>query len=241
MCFPFSPGKRETHKQFDPHPFPGQSREVVCVYWFFSRLSVGVIKPLASDRGAGEEPLQIGNKECREERWKECRSPKDLCHTRERHCFQHSSWHPPCSRQCVQCFAGVPLQHPCLRPIASSSWAPSKGRELNTNFFFSNFSGTPGISRQNPGISRQKSLISLVSRDILNFLAPPLRVEDPYPTGKYPDSKVWVCALFSFLTKNPTSHKKVHWSLQSTTGSMRIFWLFGCGFFAYNWKLPAYS
>ena len=23
MCFPFSPGKRETHKQFDPHPFPG--------------------------------------------------------------------------------------------------------------------------------------------------------------------------------------------------------------------------
>ena len=35
MCFPFSPGKRETHKQFDPHPFPGQSREVVYVYWFF--------------------------------------------------------------------------------------------------------------------------------------------------------------------------------------------------------------
>ena len=36
MCFPFSPGKRETHKQFDPHPFPGQSHEVVYVYWFFS-------------------------------------------------------------------------------------------------------------------------------------------------------------------------------------------------------------
>ena len=35
MCFPFSPGKRETHKQFDPHPFPGQSREIVYVYWFF--------------------------------------------------------------------------------------------------------------------------------------------------------------------------------------------------------------
>ena len=35
MCFPFSWGKRETHKQFDPHPFPGQSREVVYVYWFF--------------------------------------------------------------------------------------------------------------------------------------------------------------------------------------------------------------
>ena len=35
MCFPLCfPGKRETHKQFDPHPFPGQSRGVVYVYWF---------------------------------------------------------------------------------------------------------------------------------------------------------------------------------------------------------------
>ena len=44
---------------------------------------------------------------------------------------------------------------------------------MNTNFFFSNSSGTSGISRQNPGISRQKSLISLVSRHVSNFLAPP--------------------------------------------------------------------
>ena len=36
MCFPFSPEKGETHKHFDPHPFPGQSCEVVYVYWFFS-------------------------------------------------------------------------------------------------------------------------------------------------------------------------------------------------------------
>ena len=47
-----------------------------------------------------------------------------------------------------------------------------RGRELNTNFFFSSFSGTAGISRQNTGISHQKSLISLVSRDMPNFLAP---------------------------------------------------------------------
>ena len=32
MCFPFSSGKGETHKQFDPHPFPGQSREVVLLF-----------------------------------------------------------------------------------------------------------------------------------------------------------------------------------------------------------------
>ena len=47
-----------------------------------------------------------------------------------------------------------------------------RGRKLNTNFSFSNFSGTAGISRQNPGISRPKSVISLVSRGIPNFLAP---------------------------------------------------------------------
>ena len=45
-------------------------------------------------------------------------------------------------------------------------------RKLNPNIFFSNFSGAPGISRQNPGISRPKSLISLFSRDVSNFLAP---------------------------------------------------------------------
>ena len=71
-------------------------------------------------------------------------------------------------------------------------------RKLNTNFFFSNFSGACGISRQNPGISRSKSLISLVSRDVSNFLPPPVHVEDPYPTGKYPDQKVWVWVPFSF-------------------------------------------
>ena len=30
MCFPFSPGKRETHKQFDPHQ---KGLEVCCCLW----------------------------------------------------------------------------------------------------------------------------------------------------------------------------------------------------------------
>ena len=47
-----------------------------------------------------------------------------------------------------------------------------RGRELNPNIFFSNFSGASGISRQNPGISRQRSLIPWVSRDVPNFSAP---------------------------------------------------------------------
>ena len=43
---------------------------------------------------------------------------------------------------------------------------------MNTNLFFSNFSGAPGISRQNPGISRQKVWFPWVSKDIPNLLAP---------------------------------------------------------------------
>ena len=57
-------------------------------------------------------------------------------------------------------------------------------RKLNTNFFVSNFVGTSGISRQNPGISRQKSMISLVSRDIPNFLAPTPSRGRPLPKRK---------------------------------------------------------
>ena len=75
----------------------------------------------------------------------------------------------------------------------------SRGQKLNPKFFFSNFSGTAGISQQNPGISRQKSLISLLSRGIPNFLPPPLHVEDPHPTGRYPDPKVWVWVRFSSM------------------------------------------
>ena len=41
-----------------------------------------------------------------------------------------------------------------------------------TQFCFLKLFGRRGISQQDPGISRQKSLISLVSRDIPNFLAP---------------------------------------------------------------------
>ena len=57
---------------------------------------------------------------------------------------------------------------PSLRSVVDFG----RERKLNTNFFFSNLSGTSGISRQNPGISRQKSLVSLISRDIPNFSAP---------------------------------------------------------------------
>ena len=78
-----------------------------------------------------------------------------------------------------------------------------RGQNLNTNLFFSNFSGASGISRQNPGISRPKksSRFPWFRGTYRTFWPPPLRVEDSYPTGKYPHSKVWVCALSSCLKK----------------------------------------
>ena len=121
----------------------------------------------------------------------------------------------------------------------------TRGQKLNTNFILPNFSGTAGISQQNPGIScqsqlaekqqeqillynfgflnlqcyfwekfhrksplhpgrnkisRPKSLISWFRGTYQAFWPPPLHVEDPYANGKYPDSRVWACALFLCLT-----------------------------------------
>ena len=50
----------------------------------------------------------------------------------------------------------------------------SRGRELNTNLFFSNFSGASGLSWQNFGISRQINLISLGFDRHIELFAPPL-------------------------------------------------------------------
>ena len=40
--FPFSPGKRETHQQFDPTHFRDNPAKLFIVYWFFSPPSVVV-------------------------------------------------------------------------------------------------------------------------------------------------------------------------------------------------------
>ena len=72
-----------------------------------------------------------------------------------------------------------------------------RGQKLNTDFFFSNFSGASGISRQNPLTSRQKCLISLASRDTSNFLAPTPSRGRPLPHRKIPGLKsLGLCSLF---------------------------------------------
>ena len=88
--------------------------------------------------------------------------------------------------------------------------AQSRGRKLNTNLFFSNFSGASGISRQNPGISRQKSLIPWVSRDIPNFLAPTPSRGRPPPHQKISGLKSLGLGSFFVPDKGPRGHPFEH-------------------------------
>ena len=78
----------------------------------------------------------------------------------------------------------------------------TRGQKLNPNIFFSNFSGASGISRQNPGISRQKSLIPWVSRDIPNFLGPTPSRGRPPPHQKISGLKSLGLGSFFVPEKN---------------------------------------
>ena len=89
----------------------------------------------------------------------------------------------------------------------AASPRPWIGDENWTHTFFSlKLFGHPRISWQNPGISRKKSLISLVSRDISNFWPPPLYMEDPLPHRKISGLKS--LGLCSFLM---SKRKRVAW------------------------------
>ena len=77
--------------------------------------------------------------------------------------------------------------------FSSDSLSPTnRERKLNTNIFFLKLFGRPRDVPTNPGISRPKSLIPWFRGTYRTFWPPPVHVEDPYPTGKYPDQKVWV-------------------------------------------------
>ena len=113
----------------------------------------------------------------------------------------------------------------------------SRGQKMNTNFFSSNFSGTTGISQQNPRMSRQKSLISLASRDIPNFLAPTPLCRRPLPHRKISGLKsLGLCSVFVFETsacrRNPltqshvmTCRKRLCFGVRAQT---LAFWGFAC-------------
>ena len=77
------------------------------------------------------------------------------------------------------------------------------GTKIEHKLFFSNFSGTSGISRQDPGISRQKSVVSLASRDIPNFSAPTPSRGRPPPHPKISGPKSLGLVSFFFPDRKP--------------------------------------
>ena len=84
---------------------------------------------------------------------------------------------------------------------------------MRTNFFCTNFLNTPkspGTSRQNsrdiPDYSLRNPRKTNFRVRARTFRPPPLRVEDPHPTGRSPDPKSYnLCALFSCLNNTKTT------------------------------------
>ena len=92
----------------------------------------------------------------------------------------------------------IPVSLPRTLGYACTFYASTSPPPMNPNFFFSNFSGAAGTSQHNPGISRKKSLISLVSRDIPNFLAPTPSRGRPPPQRKISGPKSLGLGSFFF-------------------------------------------
>ena len=71
----------------------------------------------------------------------------------------------------------------------------NKGPKIEHKLFSSNFLGAPGISRQKSRDVGRTICFPWVSR--------PVRVEDPHPTRRYPDQKVWVWVPCFFPDNTP--------------------------------------
>ena len=78
--------------------------------------------------------------------------------------------------------------------VASASpWAI-----IEHNLFFLKLFGHPGIPRPKSQDIQPKFCFPWVSKEIRMFETHPIQVKVTYPTGRYPDPKVWVRAA-SFL------------------------------------------
>ena len=64
-----------------------------------------------------------------------------------------------------------------------------RGQKSNTNFFFSNLSGTPGYPGKIPDIPPKKFGFPGFHSGHTELFGP-LYVEEPHPNGRYPDPKV---------------------------------------------------
>ena len=75
----------------------------------------------------------------------------------------------------------------------------NRGRKFNTNFFFcflKLFGRFQDIPAKILGYPTQKFGFPGFLGTYRTFCSLPPHVEDPHPTGRYPDPRVWVCAPF---------------------------------------------
>ena len=72
-------------------------------------------------------------------------------------------------------------------------------------FLSQTFRAPLGYPGKIPGYPAQKVWFPVFWRTYQTFWPPPVHVEDPYPTGKYPDQKVWVWVPFSSLNLSSLS------------------------------------
>ena len=79
--------------------------------------------------------------------------------------------------------------------------ALNSGPKLNTNFFSQTFRALPKYPSKIPAYPAKKVWFPWLRGTYRTFWPPPLHMEAPHPTRKYPDSKVWVWVPFSCLTQ----------------------------------------
>ena len=72
-------------------------------------------------------------------------------------------------------------------------------KKLKTNFFFSNFLGASGISRQNSQDIPPKVCFPQFEGTYRTLWTPPLDMEDPHATERYPDQSFNLCSFFREL------------------------------------------
>ena len=85
-------------------------------------------------------------------------------------------------------------------------WKRRNRGENWTHFFSQSFGQFRDIPAKSRDIPPKKVWFPWFWGAYWTFWPPLLHVEDPYPTGEYPDSKVWVCALFSCLKQGSNPH-----------------------------------
>ena len=125
----------------------------------------------------------------------------NLCHRTHTARWQTERVHGTlCNRQ--HSHALVPVHWPYYTGDRTSEMTTNLGpkTEQKTFFFLKFFGRLQDIPAKSRNIPPKKFDFPGSEGHAKTFWSSLLHVEDPYPTGKYPDSKVWVWVLFLYLT-----------------------------------------